>query len=60
LRPGHRARRAGIGSCKAANKIRNSAAMCYDLKTIINSKEHNNANVLSLGGPFTNRKNSSK
>lgn len=44
---------AGIGSCMAANKIRGiRAAMCYDLKTIINSREHNNANVLSLGGPL--------
>ena len=44
---------AGIGSCMAANKIRGiRAAMCYDLRTIINSREHNNANVLSLGGPL--------
>jgi ribose 5-phosphate isomerase B len=44
---------AGIGSCMAANKIRGiRAAMCYDLKTIVNSREHNNANVLSLGGPL--------
>jgi len=44
---------AGIGSCIAANKIRGiRAAMCYDLKTIINSREHNDANVLTLGGPL--------
>lgn len=44
---------AGIGSCMAANKIRGiRAALCYDLKTVINSREHNNANVLSLGGPL--------
>jgi len=44
---------AGIGSCIAANKIRGiRAAMCYDLKTVVNSREHNNANVLSLGGPL--------
>jgi len=44
---------AGIGSCMAANKIRGvRAAMCYDLKTAINSREHNNANVLTLGGPL--------
>ena len=43
---------AGIGSCMAANKVRGiRAAMCYDLKTAINSREHNNANVLTLGGP---------
>ena len=44
---------AGIGSCMAANKIKGiRAAMCYDLRTVINSREHNNANVLSLGGPL--------
>jgi ribose 5-phosphate isomerase B len=44
---------AGIGSCMAANKVRGiRAAMCYDLRTIVNSREHNNANVLSLGGPL--------
>jgi ribose 5-phosphate isomerase B len=44
---------AGIGSCIAANKIKGiRAAMCYDVRTVINSREHNNANVLSLGGPL--------
>ena len=44
---------AGIGSCMAANKIKGiRAAMCYDLRTVINSREHNNANVLTLGGPL--------
>ncbi len=44
---------AGIGSCMAANKVRGvRAAMCYDLKTALNSREHNNANVLTLGGPL--------
>ena len=44
---------AGIGSCMAANKVRGiRAAMCYDLRTVVNSREHNNANVLSLGGPL--------
>ena len=44
---------AGIGSCMAANKVRGiRAALCYDLRTIVNSREHNNANVLSLGGPL--------
>lgn len=42
---------AGIGSCMAANKVPGvRAAMCYDLKTAANSREHNNANVLTLGG----------
>ncbi len=44
---------AGIGSCMAANKIKGiRAAMCYDMRTVINSREHNNANVLTLGGPL--------
>ena len=41
---------AGIGSCMTANKIPGvRAAMCYDQATAINSREHNNANVLTLG-----------
>jgi ribose 5-phosphate isomerase B len=44
---------AGIGSSMAANKVRGiRAALCYDLRTVVNSREHNNANVLSLGGPL--------
>jgi ribose 5-phosphate isomerase B len=44
---------AGIGSSIAANKIKGiRAALCYDIRTVINSREHNNANVLSLGGPL--------
>lgn len=44
---------AGIGSCMAANKVRGvRAAMCYDVKTAVNSREHNCANVLTLGGPL--------
>ena len=47
---------AGIGSCMAANKVRGvRAAMCYDLRTAINSREHNDANVLTLGGPLLDR-----
>jgi len=41
---------AGIGSCMAANKVQGvRAAMCYDHATALNSREHNNANVLTLG-----------
>ncbi len=41
---------AGIGSCMAANKVPGvRAAMCYDHATAVNSREHNNANVLTLG-----------
>jgi ribose 5-phosphate isomerase B len=42
---------AGIGSCMAANKIAGiRAAMCYDEASARNSREHNGANVLTLGG----------
>src|SRR5262249_50429909 len=42
---------AGIGSCMAANKVPGvRAAMCYDEATARNSREHNGANVLTLGG----------
>jgi len=41
---------AGIGSCMAANKVRGvRAAMCYDYATAYNSREHNDANLLTLG-----------
>jgi ribose 5-phosphate isomerase B len=41
---------AGIGSCMAANKVAGvRAALCYDLSTARNSREHNHANVLTLG-----------
>ncbi|MEA1940070.1 MAG: ribose 5-phosphate isomerase B [Candidatus Caldatribacteriota bacterium] len=44
---------AGIGSSMACNKVKGiRATLCYDLKTINNSREHNNANVLTLGGPL--------
>lgn len=42
---------AGIGSCMAANKVPGVlAAMCYDEATARNSRQHNYANVLTLGG----------
>jgi ribose 5-phosphate isomerase B len=41
---------AGIGSCMAANKVPGvRAAMCYDQATAVNSREHNDANILTLG-----------
>jgi len=41
---------AGIGSAMAANKIPGvRATLCYDLSSARNSREHNNANVLTLG-----------
>lgn len=42
---------AGIGSCMAANKVNGiRAALCYDKSSARNSREHNDANVLTLGG----------
>lgn len=41
---------AGIGSSIAANKVPGArAALCYDRATACNSREHNDANILSLG-----------
>lgn len=41
---------AGIGSSMAANKVPGvRAALCYDLSSARNSREHNHANVLTLG-----------
>ena len=41
---------AGIGSAIAANKVPGvRAALCYDHATALNSREHNDANVLTLG-----------
>jgi ribose 5-phosphate isomerase B len=41
---------AGIGSAIAANKVPGvRAALCYDRATARNSREHNDANVLTLG-----------
>jgi ribose 5-phosphate isomerase B len=42
---------AGIGSCMTANKVPGvRASMCYDVSSAINAREHNDANVLTLGG----------
>jgi ribose 5-phosphate isomerase B len=41
---------AGIGSAMAANKVPGiRAALCYDKASARNSREHNDANVLTLG-----------
>jgi ribose 5-phosphate isomerase B len=41
---------AGVGSCMTANKIPGvRAAACYSAKVAKNSREHNDANVLTLG-----------
>jgi ribose 5-phosphate isomerase B len=45
---------AGIGSAMAANKVPGvRAALCYDHATAVNSREHNDANVLTLGAGQT-------
>jgi ribose 5-phosphate isomerase B len=44
---------AGVGSCMTANKVPGvRAAACYDPKVARNSREHNDANVLTLGAKF--------
>lgn len=41
---------AGIGSAMVANKVPGvRAGLCYDLSSARNSREHNHANVLTLG-----------
>jgi ribose 5-phosphate isomerase B len=47
---------AGIGSSIAANKVAGvRCALCHDDATVLNSREHNDANVLSLGARVVNR-----
>lgn len=42
---------AGIGSSMVCNRFPGiRAAFCYDMKTILSSRQHNDANVLTLGG----------
>ena len=44
---------AGIVSSMVCNKVKGiRAALCYNLQTVTNSRVHNNANVLTLGGPM--------
>jgi ribose 5-phosphate isomerase B len=41
---------AGLGSCMVANKVRGvRAATCHDEPSVLNSRAHNDANVLALG-----------
>jgi len=45
---------AGVGSAMTANKVPGvRAAACYDTFTARNSREHNDANMLTLGGRVT-------
>jgi len=47
---------AGIGSSIVANKVPGvRAALCYDLSSAHNSREHNHANVLTLGAGLIGR-----
>ncbi len=44
---------AGIGSCMVANKVPGvRAAACHDVSSARNSREHNHANLLTLGARF--------
>ena len=46
---------AGIGSAMTANKVPNvRAAACYSVALATNSREHNGANVLTLGSGQNN------
>ncbi len=52
---------AGIGSAMAANKVRGvRAAACYSVALARNSREHNDANVLTLGAGQTDFEQSKK
>lgn len=47
---------AGVGSCMTANKVPGiRAAACYNVKLAQNSREHNDANVLTLGSGIINQ-----
>jgi ribose 5-phosphate isomerase B len=47
---------AGVGSTMAANKVAGvRCALCHDDATVVNSREHNDANVLALGARVVNR-----
>jgi RpiB/LacA/LacB family sugar-phosphate isomerase len=47
---------AGIGSGMAANKVPGArCAVCHDDRTAVNAREHNDANVMSLGSRIVNR-----
>ena len=47
----------GIGMSMAANKHKNiRAALCYNIKSTKLSRQHNNANVMTLGSRLINKK----
>ena len=51
----------GIGQAMAANKVRGAyAALCYNVKAAVLSRQHNNANILVLGAKFVKPQDVSK
>ena len=47
----------GTGMAISANKTRGiRAAVCYNVKSTRLSRQHNDANIISLGSRFTNKK----
>ncbi len=47
--------RSGIGMAIAANKVKGiRCALCYNEATAVSAKEHNNANVITLGADYIN------
>ncbi len=47
----------GTGMSISANKIKGiRAAVCYNLKSTILSRQHNNANIIALGSRLTKKK----
>ena len=51
----------GTGMAISANKIKKiRAAVCYNLKSTRLSRQHNNANIITLGARFTKKKLSLK
>jgi ribose 5-phosphate isomerase B len=46
----------GTGMAISANKIKSiRAAVCYNTKSTILSRQHNNANIIALGARLTNK-----
>jgi ribose 5-phosphate isomerase B len=47
---------AGIGSTMAANKVAGvRCALCHDDTTVLNAREHNDANVMAIGARIVHR-----
>ncbi len=51
----------GTGMAISANKMKGiRAAVCYNLRSTRLSRQHNNANIISLGSRLTNKKDALK